>query len=101
MPAAQLSLRARDDLLAAARWIAKDNRAAARALRDAVAHAAARIGDHPMIGVVRPDLAANSIRFVYLTGFPYVLVYNSARTPPLILRVLHGARDLPEVLRGL
>jgi toxin ParE1/3/4 len=36
-----------------------------------------------------------------LTGFPYVIVYTAARNPPLIVRILHGARDLPEILRGL
>jgi len=34
-----------------------------------------------------------------LTGFPYLIVYNDARRPPLILRILHAARDLPEALR--
>jgi toxin ParE1/3/4 len=40
MSAAELSPRARRDLLAAVRWIAKDNPTAARALRDAVVRAA-------------------------------------------------------------
>jgi toxin ParE1/3/4 len=100
MPAAQLSQRARDDLVGAARWIAKDNKVAARGLRDAVIRAADRIGAFPEIGVVRPDLATDRVRFVFLTGYPYVIVYNARRVPPLILRVLHGARDLPELLRG-
>jgi toxin ParE1/3/4 len=91
--------RARRDLLAAVRWIAKDNLAAAQALRDAVATAADRIGAHPSIGVSRPDLVDDPYRFLVLTGFPYLIVYNAARRPPLILRILHGARDLPELLR--
>jgi len=36
-----------------------------------------------------------------LTGFPYVIVYDAGRRPPAIVRILHGARDLPEILRGL
>jgi toxin ParE1/3/4 len=40
-------------------------------------------------------------RCLTLTGFPYVIVYNAERTPPRIIRILHGARDLPEILRGL
>jgi len=99
MSAARLAPRARRDLLAAVQWIAKDNPAAARALRDAVAEAARRIGEYPEIGRLRPDIADAPYRFVTLTGFPYVIVYNSERQPPLILRVLHGARDLPELLR--
>lgn len=98
MSAAAFSPQARRELIAAARWIAKDNPAAARALRDAVHRAASQIGDHPEIGRVRSDLADEPYRFFLLTGFPYIVVYNAARTPPLIVRILHGARDLPDVL---
>lgn len=100
MSAAVLSLAAQRDLLTALEWIAKDNPAAARALRDAVAVAAARIGEHTHIGNLRPESTAEKYRFVTLTGFRYVIVYNADRRPPLILRILHGARDLPELLRG-
>ena len=62
---------------------------------------AARIGEHPELGVIRPELAEDPYRFIMLTGFPYVIVYNADRHPPLILRLLHGARDLPIVLRNL
>jgi toxin ParE1/3/4 len=34
-----------------------------------------------------------------LTGFPYVIVYNAERRSPLIVRILHAARDLPEALK--
>lgn len=101
MTAAALSPAARRDLLAATRWIAKDNPAAARALRQAVAGAAGRIGDHPRSGALRPDLADHPYRFLTLAGFPYIIIYNSDRPPPLILRILRGARDLPEILRDL
>jgi toxin ParE1/3/4 len=57
------------------------------------------LGKHPQGGVVKPVLADLPIRFLMLTGFPYVIVYDADRKPPLILRVLHSARDLPEVLR--
>ncbi|MDR3518009.1 MAG: type II toxin-antitoxin system RelE/ParE family toxin [Azospirillaceae bacterium] len=99
MNVAALSPAARRDLLAAVRWIASDNPVAARALRDSVAQAATRIGAHDQLGTLRPDLAAAPCRFLPLTGFPYVIVYNAERRPPLILRILHSARDLPEVLR--
>lgn len=96
---AVLSPRARRDLLAAAAWIAEDNSTAARALMDAIAAAAERIGKHPLSGRLRPDIADEPYRFVALTGFPYVIIYNANRRPPLILRILHGARDLPEAMR--
>ena len=100
MSAALLSPAARRDLLAAVQWIAQDNPAAARALRDALLRATIRIGEFPDQGSQRPELAPEPYRFLALTGFPYVIVYNAVRRPPLILRFLHGARDLPEVLGG-
>jgi toxin ParE1/3/4 len=36
-----------------------------------------------------------------LTGFPYLVVYYAERTPPVIARIVHGARDLPTELQGL
>ena len=98
MSAAVLSPQARSDLLEAVRWIARDDPATAKALRDSVASAARRLGTHPESGVAKPALADLPIRFLMLTGFPYVIVYDSKHKPPLILRVMHGARDLPEIL---
>jgi toxin ParE1/3/4 len=95
MPPTQLSPRARIDLLEAVKWIAKDNRIAARGLREAAVHAAKRLGKHPQLGMMRPELADDPVRFLPLTGYPYLIVYDSAEIPPLILRMLHGARDLP------
>lgn len=84
--------------MGAASWIARDNPAAARAFRDSLAVAARRLGDHPNSSHTRPDLADPPIRFLTLSGFPYVVAYDALRRPPLILRVLHGARDLPAQL---
>lgn len=99
MTTALLAPRARRDLLAAVRWIAKDNPAAARALRDTVARAAENIMTHPMIGPHRPELANPPYRFLSLTGFSYIIVYTPEQNPPLILRILHAARDIPELLQ--
>lgn len=70
-------------------------------MRNAVARAAERIGEHRYVGNVRPDLAPEPYRFVTLTGFPYIIVYNAERNPPLIARIVHGARNLDEVLKNL
>ncbi|MBF0181430.1 MAG: type II toxin-antitoxin system RelE/ParE family toxin [Magnetococcales bacterium] len=82
----------------AARWIRADNPDAARAFRKAIDDATRLLGTHPQVGRERPELLHPPARFLPLTGFPYVLIYDADRVPPLILRVLHGARDLPEVL---
>ena len=93
---AVLSPAAERDILDIVAWIARENPAAARGFRDALNRLATAIGEHPRVGVLKPHLASPSIR-----GFPYVVVYTPDRDPPLIVRVLHGARDLPEVLRDV
>lgn len=98
---ARLAPRARGDLLEAVHWIAREDWRAAEALREAVLTAAARLGEFPEMGKRRLELAEPNIRFLALSAFPYVLVYNATARPPLILRVLHGARDLPDILAEL
>lgn len=92
---------ARTDLRQAVAWIARDNAAAARVLRDTAVRAAERLGDRPLLGTVRPALGSGRYRFLLLRGFPYVFVYTADTAPPRILRVLHTARDLPAILADL
>ncbi|MDE0064875.1 MAG: type II toxin-antitoxin system RelE/ParE family toxin [Gammaproteobacteria bacterium] len=99
MTRAVLSTAAERDILEIAEWIAVENPAAARGFRAALDTIATTLGDHPRIGALKPELAAPPVRFVPLRGYPYIVVYTPDRDPPLILRVLHGARDLPEILR--
>jgi plasmid stabilization system protein ParE len=101
MLVATLTAGARRDMRNAAYAIAQDNISAARRFPRAVAVAARQIGDFPDIGVERLDLASPPYRFFAIPGFSYLAVYNSAPRPPSILRILHGARDLQDVLRTL
>jgi len=99
--AAILSRRAQREFDGALRWIARDNPLAAQGLLDAVIKAAERIGRYPMIGTVRPDLTPNAAyRFVVLPGYRYLIAYNADRNPPRIVRIVHGARDLPPLLQN-
>ena len=97
---AVLSPAAERDILEIVEWIADENPVAARGFRLALDNLATTICDHPLMGTLKARLASLPIRFLTIRGFPYVVVYTPERDPPLILRVLHGARDLPEVLRG-
>ncbi|MBF0461639.1 MAG: type II toxin-antitoxin system RelE/ParE family toxin [Magnetococcales bacterium] len=101
MKPAILSSQAREEFLEAIRWIARDNPASAQQLRNAVYQAARNLGDHPLSGRARADLAPLPVRFLPMTGFPYIIVYDAALQPPVILRFLHGARDLPAILHDL
>jgi len=62
---------------------------------------ARRLGEFPDLGVERPEIVGSPYRFAVVPGFPYLLVYDARRSPPVILRIVHGARDLPKVLRNL
>ena len=101
MTIARLAPRARREMVTAARWIARDRPTAAIAFRNAVAEAAERIGRHPQIGVTRPLLVRQAFRFLTLANFPYLIIYNSERDPPEIVAIIHGARNLPPLLRDL
>ena len=101
MTPARLAPAARRDLLEAMQWIARDSPQAAKALRHSFDRAARVIGEHPESGTRRPDFVNLPYRVFSLTGFPYTIIYNADRRPPLIVRVLHGARDMPEVLQSL
>ncbi|MYE84760.1 MAG: type II toxin-antitoxin system RelE/ParE family toxin [Gammaproteobacteria bacterium] len=101
MSRARLSPAAEKDLLGIVEWIADENPAAARAFRAAFDRLATTVAEHPRIGMLKPHIASPPIRFLAIRGFPYVVVYTPDPNPPVIIRVLHGARHLPEILRDL
>ena len=100
MTRAVLTPAAERDILAITEWAAGENPVAARGFRVALDTLAETIGEHPPIGALKPQLASPPIRFLSIRGYPYVLVYTPDRGPPLIVRVLHGPRNLPDALRG-
>jgi toxin ParE1/3/4 len=89
------------DLQAAAMWIARDDPASAEALLRAALTAARRLRERPGFGRIREDLAPPRYRFWSLSGFRYLIVYDTEADPPHIVRVVHTARDLPRALRDI
>jgi toxin ParE1/3/4 len=98
---ATLSPQARRDLLETTAWIAHDNPVAARAYFSTLEDAAKSLSQYPETGIQRPDVCDAPVRFLKLTGFPHIIIYDSQPLPPLILRVLHGAQDLPDILKNM
>ncbi|MFZ4408567.1 MAG: type II toxin-antitoxin system RelE/ParE family toxin [Paracraurococcus sp.] len=90
-PPAVFAPAAQADLRAAVAWIAQENPASARTLRDIAG--AQRIGARPSIGATRPFVGADRFRFLVLRAFSYLMVYSADTDPPRILSVLHTARD--------
>ena len=93
--------RARREFLRVLAELDAESPGAARAFRIAVEAAARKLGEHPRAAPHRPDLAPEPWRFASVAGFPWFLVYQPERTPPLVVRVIHQRRDLEAELRDL
>lgn len=93
--------RARRELRQVAEWIADENPAAATALLQAAVRAADMVAANPALARTELALAPDRFRFWSLRGFPYLLVFDTDRTPPVVARVVHQSRDLPVVLANL
>jgi len=76
--------------------IAEDSVKAARRVRLQIFDACQRIAENPGIGHRREDLTDKPVLF-WPAG-SYLIIYNPARKPVEIVRVLHGARDVPSLL---
>ncbi|MBX9749097.1 MAG: type II toxin-antitoxin system RelE/ParE family toxin [Roseococcus sp.] len=78
----------------AIRFIARENPAAAIAVRHRVAEAFALLAHFPEAGIAQP----NGIeRILQAKGTPYRLIYRSDLAEVVILRIWHGARGWPPV----
>ena len=76
-------------------YIAADSIKAARRLRLQIFEACQRIAENPGIGHGRADITEKPVLF-WPTG-SYLIVY-APRKPVEIVRVLHGARDVPGLM---
>jgi toxin ParE1/3/4 len=90
-----ITAHARTDLQEIHSYIAKDNPAAARCFVERLRTKARQLADTPGIGRSRAeDLRPN------LLSFPvgqYVLFYRAQPDGIVLVRVIHGSRDLPSL----
>ena len=94
MPAVLRTSRAHLDLVEAALRIAEENPLAADRWLDAMEEKCRRLAQMPGLGRKRPDLAPD------LRGFPvgnYIIFYREVAEGIQVIRILHGARHLPEL----
>jgi len=86
---------ARRDLHAILEHIAADNPGAALGFVERIEETCRNLAEFPEMGALREDLAPA------LRAFPvakYVILYRPAKEGADIVRVIHGARDLPSAL---
>jgi plasmid stabilization system protein ParE len=86
---------ARQDLREIYDWIAQDDPAAADRVLSDLRDAIVRLADMPGLGHIRDDLADESLRV--WTVHRYVVIYQPAREPMLVVRVLSGYRDIGSI----
>ena len=91
-----LSAGARQDLTEILRFIAEDSPAAAAKVSKELRRAIERLADFPSLGHRRPDLTQLPLRFWQV--YSYYVIYEQDRVPIEIVRILHAARDVPELL---
>jgi len=87
-----------DDLEDITGYIAQDNPVAAEAVRQSILDTAERLALHPSLGI-RPRFSSAryaGIRFLPAHPYPmYLLFYRELNSEIEVLRILHGARNLP------
>jgi plasmid stabilization system protein ParE len=95
----QFTPEALSDLLDIWNFIAHDNIEAADRVEAAVFLACNLLVKSPSAGVVRRDLTTLPVRFWVVHPYPnYLIVYDPEKRPLQIIRILHGARNLPSLL---
>jgi len=79
-------------------YIANDSIDAADRVADSLLQACRLIGQNPVLGHKREDLAGNRpVRFWPVGN--YLLIYRPDTRPVEIVAVVHGGRDIPKFLR--
>jgi toxin ParE1/3/4 len=91
-----LTRRAKQDVDDIWDYIANDNIEAADRVLDAIEHAMVKLAKTPGIGHWREELADRRHRFFPVHS--YLIVYRHETKPLQIIRVLHGARDVHDIL---
>ena len=95
----ELTTQATEDLDAIWWFIAEDNRDAADRVEREILATCRRLAKHPRMGTRRQDITPLPVRFWTVTKFPnYVIVYRPETVPLQVVAVLHGKRDLKEIL---
>jgi plasmid stabilization system protein ParE len=92
-----LTDRALSDLRSIWKFIASDNPTAADALEDEILNACARIAERPDLGHYRRDITDEPVLFVAVRR-RYLIVYDRRVVPLQIVRVLHGSRNIPDLI---
>ena len=100
MSSYQFTPQAVEDLFEIWSHIAGDDLDAANRIEDAVHAACALLAETPRAGSVREDLTALPLRFWLVKPYrSYWIVYDPETMPLRVIRIMHAARNIPQILR--
>jgi len=77
-------------------YIAKDNLPAAHRVWADIEAALAMLAKRPLLGHRRTDWTSDPVRFWAVRSF--VTIYRPDSKPLQVVRIIHGARDVPRVI---
>ena len=96
----QFTPQAADDLFEIWSYIAGDDPRAADRVEKAILDACSFLASTPLSGRIRAEFTSRPLRFWPVQRFPnYIVVYDPATEPLQVIRLLHGRRFLPRLLR--
>jgi plasmid stabilization system protein ParE len=99
MSSYQFTPQALGDLLDIWNFIGQDNPTVADRVDEAIFGACNFLADSPLAGRIRKELTLLPVRFWVVQPYSnYLIVYDPENKPLRIIRILHGARDLPSIL---
>jgi len=78
-------------------YLADESESAAVRVRDAIYDAVGKLAERPGIGHTRQDLTDRPVKF--WSVYSYLIVYDSESRPLTIVAILHGARDVEQLLK--
>lgn len=87
---------ARSDLRAIHAYIARDSRVYAKRFIDRIKASAQRLSEFPYSGAVVPDWEREDVREILVGN--YRVIYRLHKDRVEILGVIHGARQLPDLV---
>jgi len=96
----QFTPQAVEDLFEIWSYIAGDDLDAANRVEEEIYAACAFLAETPLAGRIRQDLTSLPLRFWLVQPYRnYWIVYHPATKPLQVIRILHAARDIPQILR--
>lgn len=90
----QRTAQAEEDLIEIWIYIAQDIPRAADCVLDEIEQRFFALAENPLMGRLRPDIAPE---FRYFVVGNYLIIYRTISDGIQIVRVVHGARDLPNL----